>query len=89
MNATYINLLKKNPKIFLQDCLLISIMAILAACGLIYQYLLSHYAGRVLGLMEHAIYTMIGVMIVSMGIGAFVARYIKSAHSGFAWLEAA
>lgn len=62
-------------------------MAVLAACGLIYEYLLSHYAGRVLGVMESAIYTMIGLMIVSMGIGAFAARKIKCAFNGFVWLE--
>lgn len=70
-----------------KDILLISIMAVLAACGLIYQYLLSSYAGRVLGMMEHAIFTMIGVMIVSMGIGSFAAKLIKCPFSGFAWLE--
>ena len=62
-------------------------MAVLAGCGLIYEYLLSHYAGRVLGVMESAIYTMIGLMIVSMGLGAFAARKIKCAFNGFVWLE--
>jgi len=88
MTAIDLNLFRSKPKLFLQDSLLILIMVILAACGLIYQYLLSHYAGRVLGVMEHAIYTMIGIMIVSMGIGAFVARYFRCAHTSFAWLEA-
>ncbi|TQV77541.1 polyamine aminopropyltransferase [Aliikangiella marina] len=68
--------------------MLISIMAVLAACGLIYEYLLSHYAGRVLGIVETAIYTMIGVMIVSMGLGAFAAKALKNPFSAFAWLEA-
>ena len=63
-------------------------MAVLAACGLIYEYLLSHYAGRILGAVETAIYTMIGLMIVSMGLGAFAAKLIKDPFSGFAWLEA-
>ncbi len=62
-------------------------MAILAGCGLIYEYLLSHYAGRVLGIMESAIYSMIGLMIVAMGLGAFAARKIKCAFNGFVWLE--
>lgn len=62
-------------------------MAVLAACGLIYEYLLSHYAGRVLGALEAAIYTMIGLMIVSMGLGAFAARKIRCAFTGFATLE--
>ena len=62
-------------------------MAILAGCGLIYEYLLSHYAGRVLGAIEQVIFSMIGVMIVSMGIGAFVSRIFKSPFTAFAWLE--
>ncbi|MFQ6370720.1 polyamine aminopropyltransferase [Shewanella sp. YIC-542] len=71
----------------LDDLLLLGIMGILAACGLIYEYLLSHYAGRILGALEAAIYTMIGLMIVSMGFGAFAARKIRSAFDGFARLE--
>ncbi|GIU19118.1 polyamine aminopropyltransferase [Shewanella colwelliana] len=69
------------------DILLLGIMAVLAGCGLIYEYLLSHYAGRVLGALEAAIYTMIGLMIVSMGVGAFAARKIRCAYTGFAVLE--
>ena len=69
------------------DMLLLMIMGVLAACGLIYEYLLSHYAGRILGALEAAIYTMIGIMIVSMGIGAFAARKIKDAFTGFVILE--
>jgi len=62
-------------------------MAVLAGCGLIYEYLLSHYAGRVLGVMESTIYTMIGLMIVAMGLGAFAARKVRCAFQGFVWLE--
>ena len=69
------------------DVVLISIMGVLAACGLIYEYLLSHYAGRIIGAVEATIYAMIGVMIVSMGIGAFYAKFIRCAFTGFAWLE--
>ncbi|RZM83868.1 spermidine synthase [Pseudoalteromonas rubra] len=69
------------------DVLLIGVMAILAGCGLIYEYLLSHYAGRVLGSVESAIYAMIGTMIVAMGIGAFLARWFKDPFTAFAWLE--
>ncbi|QYJ79525.1 polyamine aminopropyltransferase [Shewanella acanthi] len=69
------------------DVLLLGIMAVLAGCGLIYEYLLSHYAGRILGALEAAIYTMIGLMIVSMGLGAFAARKIKDAFTGFVVLE--
>jgi len=71
----------------LDDTLLILTMAVLAGCGLIYEYLLSHYAGRVLGVMESTIYTMIGLMIVSMGLGAFAARKVRCAFNGFVYLE--
>jgi spermidine synthase len=77
----------RRRSLFLHDTFLILIMAVLAACGLIYEYLLSHYAGRVLGAVETAIYSMIGLMIVSMGIGAFAARWIKDPFTGFVWLE--
>lgn len=72
---------------FIDDTLLILTMAVLAGCGLIYEYLLSHYAGRVLGVMESTIYTMIGLMIVSMGLGAFAARKVRCAYNGFVYLE--
>jgi len=81
---------KTSPKsrpYLLDDIILIVIMAVLAGCGLIYEYLLSHYAGRVIGAVESAIYTMIGIMIVSMGAGSFMARKISCAFTGFAWLE--
>jgi len=73
--------------LFWHDVLLILTMATLAGCGLVYEYLLSHYAGRVLGVMESTIYTMIGLMIVAMGLGAFAARKITCAFNGFVWLE--
>ena len=76
---------KKNH--FIDDTLLIITMAVLAGCGLVYEYLLSHYAGRVLGVMESTIYTMIGLMIVAMGLGAFAARKVKCAFNGFIILE--
>jgi spermidine synthase len=69
------------------DILLFGIMAVLAGCGLIYEYLLSHYAGRILGAVEQVIFAMIGIMIVSMGLGAFAARLFKSYFNAFAWLE--
>jgi spermidine synthase len=71
----------------LHDLAIFPIMGVLAGCGLIYEYLLSHYTGRVLGLMEHTIFTMIGIMIVSMGIGSFAARHLKHPFASFAWLE--
>ena len=69
------------------DIVLFAIMGILAGCGLIYEYLLSHYAGRILGAVEQVIFAMIGIMIVSMGLGAFAARLFKSYFNAFAWLE--
>ncbi len=69
------------------DLLLIGGMVILAGCGLIYEYLLAHYAGRILGAVESTIYAMIGIMIVAMGVGAFLARWISCPFTGFAWLE--
>jgi len=78
---------EKPRALLLYDLAIFSIMMVLAGCGLIYEYLLSHYAGRVLGSVESAIYAIIGIMIVSMGIGAFAARLIKNPFSGFAWLE--
>lgn len=77
----------KKKSHLIDDTLLILAMAILAGCGLIYEYLLSHYAGRVLGVMESTIYTMIGLMIVSMGLGAFAARKVRCAFNGFVYLE--
>lgn len=62
-------------------------MAVLAGCGLIYEYLLSHYASRVLGAYESTIFSMIGIMIVAMGIGSFAAKRFVNAYSTFAWLE--
>nr|WP_268969148.1 polyamine aminopropyltransferase [Thalassotalea algicola] len=77
-----------NPRrLLIDDTILIVTMAVLAGCGLIYEYLLSHYAGRVLGVMESTIYTMIGLMIVSMGLGAFAARSVRCPFNGFVWLE--
>ncbi|HHI94005.1 MAG TPA: polyamine aminopropyltransferase [Gammaproteobacteria bacterium] len=69
------------------DFMLFAIMGILAGCGLIYEYLLSHYAGRILGAVEQVIFAMIGVMIVAMGLGAFAARVFKSYFNAFVWLE--
>ena len=62
-------------------------MAVLAGCGLIYEYLLSHYAARVLGAVETTIFAMIGIMIVSMGLGSFAAKIFKNPFTNFAWLE--
>ncbi len=76
----------KNRPLF-DDVLLILIMATLACCGLIYEYLLSHYSARILGSLETVIYAIIGIMIVSMGLGAFAAKKVKDAFQGFVALE--
>ena len=78
----------KHPlKLILDDALIIVIMGVLAGCGLIYEYLLSHYAARVLGAVETTIFAMIGIMIVSMGLGSFAAKILKNPFTNFAWLE--
>ena len=75
--------------LLLEDIFLILMMGTLAACGIIYEYLMAHYAGRVLGSLESTIYAMIGLMIVAMGVGAFLAKWIKRPFIGFVWLELA
>lgn len=73
--------------LLVHDVSLIGIMAVLAACGLVYEYLLSYYTARVLGSVETVIYAMIGVMIVAMGAGSFSAKLFKHPFTAFAWLE--
>jgi len=77
----------KKITLVIDDVLLILIMATLACCGLIYEYLLSHYSARILGSVETVIYAIIGIMIVSMGLGAFAAKKVKDAFQGFVVLE--
>ena len=69
------------------DWAVLTILAIGAGCGLVYEYLLSHYAGRILGAVEVAIYGIISIMMVFMGVGSFLARSIKNPFLGFAWIE--
>jgi len=69
------------------DWAILTILAIGAGCGLVYEYLLSHYAGRILGAVEEAIFGIISVMMIFMGVGSFLARHIKNPFAGFAWLE--
>lgn len=77
-----------SDKTYLRDMLLLSIMAVGAGCGMIYEYLIAHYAGRIIGSVDTAVYGMIGVMVVAMGLGAFYSRTFKCPYTGFAWLEA-
>jgi len=71
------------------DITLIFITGVIAGCGLVYEYLLSHYAARVLGAVETVIFTIISLMIVSMGIGSFLSGRIKTPFVGFVMLELA
>lgn len=71
------------------DATLIVITGILAGCGLVYEYLLSHYAARVLGAVETVIFTIISLMIVSMGVGSFLSGQVKNPFLGFVVLELA
>jgi spermidine synthase len=79
--------LKNNSKIIAIDAFIVFVMMNLAACGLIYEYLFSHYAGRVIGSHETAIYSIIGIMIVSMGVGALCAKRFKDAFLSLSVLE--
>ena len=79
----------RTPSARRHDVVLIGTMGVVAACGLIYEYLMAHFAGRILGAVEPTIYAMIGLMIVAMGIGAFAAKWVASIFRGFAWLELA
>ena len=76
-----------NDSVRRHDTVLIGAIGLVAACGLVYEYLLAHYAGRILGAVEPTVYAMIGLMIVAMGCGALAARWIASIYRGFAWLE--
>ena len=69
------------------DWAVLTILAIGAGCGLVYEYLLSHYAGRILGAVEEAIYGIISIMMIFMGVGSFLARKISNPFAGFAWIE--
>jgi len=71
----------------IEDLILLSILMVLAGCGLVYEFLLSHYAARVLGATEVAIFGVFTIMIASMGIGAFLAQRVACPFTGFAWLE--
>ncbi|MCY4013318.1 MAG: polyamine aminopropyltransferase [Gammaproteobacteria bacterium] len=79
--------MKASSRLRLHDTALIGAMGLVAACGLVYEYLMAHFAGRILGAVEPTLYIMIGLMIVAMGLGAFAAKWIASIYRGFAWLE--
>ena len=77
------------PRLRWHDAALIGAMGVVAACGLVYEYLMAHYAGRVLGAVEPTLYAMIGLMIVAMGFGAFAAKWIApSTAASLGWNSA-
>lgn len=78
---------KSRRELICHDIFLIAVMATLAGCGLIYEYLMAHYAGRVIGALESTLYAMIGLMIVAMGLGALLAKWFRCPFKAFAWLE--
>lgn len=84
--------LKKEPILknkigLLKDIQLSVFVFIIAGCGLIYQYLLASYSGRIIGVMEQAIFTIMTIIILSMGLGSFFAKYFKDKFFSFSILE--
>ncbi len=69
------------------DIFILVMMMVLAGCGLIYEYIFSHYAGRVLGSVETVLYSIIGIMIVSMGVGSFWAARFKNPFLALSIIE--
>ena len=64
--SALINRRYASRSLLIHDVTLIGIMMVLAGCGMIYEFLLSHYAARVLGATEVAIFGVFTVMIASM-----------------------
>lgn len=73
----------------LKDIHLALFVMTIAGCGLIYQYLLASYSGRVLGSMEKVIFIIMTLMIVFMGIGSFIVKHFKNKFLWFSILESA
>ena len=71
----------------LNDFKLAPIVMVIAGCGFIYQYLLAGYAGRIIGVMETAIFTIMTIMVLFMGIGAFIAKKFNDKFFAFSILE--
>jgi spermidine synthase len=77
----------KTDNLKVVDTVIVVIMGLIAACGLVYEYVLSHYAARVIGSVEIVIFSIISIMIVSMGVGAFLASKLKDPFISFSVLE--
>lgn len=73
----------------LKDVHLALFVMTIAGCGLIYQYLLASYSGRVLGSMEKVIFIIMTLMIVFMGVGSFIVKHFKNKFLWFSILESA
>ncbi len=90
MNNSILNLknLKKiNSNKKVKDFQLFIFVMGIAACGLIYQYLLASYSGRVIGSMEIVIFSIMTLMILFMGIGSFIVKYFDNKFLAFSILE--
>lgn len=79
--------LRRDHPLMGMDAMLMAFTGVLAGCGLIYEYMLAHYAARVMGAVETVIYTIISLMIVSMGAGSFLSARIRDPYRGFVILE--
>ena len=73
----------------IKDYVLSVFVMSIAGCGMIYQYLLASYSGRVIGSMEITIFTIMTLMIVSMGAGSFIVHKFKNQFFSFSILESA
>jgi len=71
----------------LNDLKLSPLVMVIAGCGLIYQYLLASYSGRIVGVMEVAIFTIMTIMVAGMGIGALLAKRFDDKFFSFSILE--
>lgn len=78
---------KKSFIVYKQDLKLSFIVLFIAGCGLVYQYLMASYAGRIVGSLETVIYTVLTLMILGMGCGSFLAKYFKNKFLAFSILE--
>ena len=72
---------------YFNDLILSPIVMIIAGCGLVYQYLLSNYAGRIIGVMDRSIFLIMSIIIFFMGVGSFLAKRYKNSFYSFSILE--
>jgi spermidine synthase len=71
-----------------RECIIFLILGAVAACGLMYEYMLSSYTARVLGSTEKVIFTVILYMLLAMGVGAAILpRFVKNNYNGFSIIE--